>query len=207
VANPNYSLPVDVQAAVAVVARLPGRASLSRACLREAQLVDANLTGANLTGANLTGVNLTGADLTGADLTGADLTGAILGAPVSQKGKVTDVRTWSAHLTSAAGAGGLRDRHGADEDGARTGRVDLTDAKLAGARIGGALCGKDTIWPLSLQDAITNVSVELYQNDDLRKLYELYGCDRRVREGYEVSSEGDLVWRPNSGPSTPTQTA
>ena len=63
--------PVDVQAAVTVLGRLPTRSELTvdmRADLTEAWLRRANLTGANLTRALLAGANLTGANLNQADL-------------------------------------------------------------------------------------------------------------------------------------------
>jgi uncharacterized protein YjbI with pentapeptide repeats len=97
--------PVDVQAALTVLGRLPIRflitsrwADLTRAWLLKADLRGANLTGARLReatlsgadlrgatlrdarlhGANLSKANLDGADLTEADLTHANLTGAWL---------------------------------------------------------------------------------------------------------------------------------
>ena len=93
-----YDLPVDVQATVTVLGRLPQRPDVSRgdltgALLAGAQLAGANLSGAvlgvadlsgawlngaNLSGAVLNGANLTGANLAGADLSGAQLVGADL---------------------------------------------------------------------------------------------------------------------------------
>jgi uncharacterized protein YjbI with pentapeptide repeats len=74
---------VDVQAALAVLGRLPVRPDVLRANLTSANLTEASLIGANLTGAilfhsNLTGVVLFEADLTEAQLLGTDLTGANL---------------------------------------------------------------------------------------------------------------------------------
>jgi hypothetical protein len=73
--------PVDVQAAVTVLGRLPIRFGLTvkvGADLAEAWLRRANLTGATLTEASLDQANLTEADLAGATLTGATLTKADL---------------------------------------------------------------------------------------------------------------------------------
>jgi uncharacterized protein YjbI with pentapeptide repeats len=49
--------PVDVQAAVTVLGRLPLREGVSRGDLDGANLTKANLTKANLIGANLTGAS------------------------------------------------------------------------------------------------------------------------------------------------------
>ena len=57
--------PVDVQAAVTVLGRLPLRPGIQRA-----DLAGANLSGADLRGANLTEANLVEADLTWANLAG-----------------------------------------------------------------------------------------------------------------------------------------
>jgi hypothetical protein len=73
----------DVQAALAVLGRLPQRAGISRGDLSEANLSGAQLTEANLSGVLLFGANLSGAqfrraNLSRALLSGADLSGAQL---------------------------------------------------------------------------------------------------------------------------------
>ena len=74
--------PVDVQAAVTVLGRLPPREGVSRgnlsgADLTKADLVEANLSEANLLAANLSEANLSwGTSLTGANLVGANLASA-----------------------------------------------------------------------------------------------------------------------------------
>jgi uncharacterized protein YjbI with pentapeptide repeats len=76
--------PVDVQAAVTVLGRLPLHRAVPRGDFTEAYLahirldVGANLTGAELNQADLASAELIGADLTGARLYRADLTEAYL---------------------------------------------------------------------------------------------------------------------------------
>jgi Pentapeptide repeats (8 copies) len=110
--------PVDVQAAVTVLGRLPARAEnapladLSDACLRMANLHRANLSGANLRGADLTGANLRGANLAEVSLRKADLTGADLRAANLTKADLREANLTEADLrwssvgsaTSLAGA-------------------------------------------------------------------------------------------------------
>ena len=77
--------PVDVQAAVTVLGRLPPRAGVQSGRPRRggpdrrqpypADLTEANLIGANLTKANLFEANLTNASLVEANLTEANLSG------------------------------------------------------------------------------------------------------------------------------------
>ena len=113
-----YPLPVDVQAAVTVLSRLPAKEGVTRADLQGAWLAkihlppEANLTGARLDGADLIGARLDGADLTGAWLGGANLTGA--------------------HL------------EGANLTGAQLNGADLTDADLHVATLTGAHLGGRT---------------------------------------------------------------
>jgi Pentapeptide repeats (8 copies) len=96
--------PVDVQAAVTVLGRLPARAEnapladLSDACLRMANLHRANLSGANLRGADLTGANLRGANLAEVSLRKADLTGADLRAANLTKADLREANLTEADL-------------------------------------------------------------------------------------------------------------
>jgi Pentapeptide repeats (8 copies) len=95
-------LPVDVQAAVTVLARLPTRntrpylADFTKAWLRKANLSLAKLTKANLYGANLSGTDLLLADLSGASLIGATLTAALL-----NNANLTEANFYGADLTEA----------------------------------------------------------------------------------------------------------
>ncbi|MDD7936749.1 pentapeptide repeat-containing protein [Actinomycetospora straminea] len=116
----------DVQAALAVLGRLPVREGVSRGDLSGATLTGANLRGANLTGANLRGANLTSATLESANLTRADLTEADL----------TRASLWKANLTSA-------DLPEADLTGANLLGADLTGATLESANLTDATLGPD----------------------------------------------------------------
>ncbi|MGD9529055.1 pentapeptide repeat-containing protein [Pseudonocardia sp.] len=104
----------DVQAALTVLGRLPGRPGVTRA-----DLSGANLTGAWLEGANLTGALLLGANLTGAALIEANLTEAQLGMA-----NLTEANLRLANLT-----------------GAWLGGANLTKTRLGGANLGGASLG------------------------------------------------------------------
>jgi hypothetical protein len=117
--------PIDVQAAVTVLGRLPARpgtalnrADLTRAWLKKANLFEANLTEATLTGANLTEATLTGANLIKATLTGGNLTGAHL-----NQTNLTGAHLFRANLTKANLSGG-------DLTGAYLLGVNLTEAHL-----------------------------------------------------------------------------
>lgn len=91
------TVPIDIQAALTVIARRDGRkdpeneqldlshtnltgANLCEAYLEKTNLYQANLCGANLCGANLSGAILTAANLKGANLSSANLKEAILSA-------------------------------------------------------------------------------------------------------------------------------
>ena len=73
-------LPVDVQAAVTVLGRLPYDEKIPRGDLTGANLTEADLRGADLRGADLRGADLGWAKLDGAKLGGAKLHGAKLGS-------------------------------------------------------------------------------------------------------------------------------
>jgi hypothetical protein len=103
--------PVDVQAAVTVLGRLPPREEVSRGDLTGANLLGVFLEQADLTGALLRRTNLTRAwlftaDLTGAQLVGANLTEAqligteLIGANLIEA-NLTDAKLAAANLTEA----------------------------------------------------------------------------------------------------------
>jgi uncharacterized protein YjbI with pentapeptide repeats len=140
-------LPVDVQAAVTVLGRLPyskvtPRGDLTEATLRHvtlhtdltgatlvrADLGEADLTGATLVRTNLTRAKLTKADLGGADLTEAYLTGADLTRAKLLNANFARANLVSAHLTEA----NLTEVKFLTEMDLLT-EVDLTGANLAGA--------------------------------------------------------------------------
>jgi uncharacterized protein YjbI with pentapeptide repeats len=124
--------PVDVQAAVTVLGRLPLYRAVPRGDFTEAYLahirldVGANLTGARLNGANLTSARLNGANLTSAWLNGANLTGAQL-----PRADLTKAYLNKANLTSAR-------LNGANLTGAELNQADLASAELIGTDLTGA---------------------------------------------------------------------
>ncbi|GAA4895535.1 pentapeptide repeat-containing protein [Actinomycetospora straminea] len=126
----------DVQAALAVLGRLPVREGVSRGDLSGATLTGANLRGANLTGANLRGANLTGANLRGANLTSATLESANLTRADLTEADLTRASLWKANLTSA-------DLPEADLTGANLLGADLTGATLESANLTDATLGPD----------------------------------------------------------------
>lgn len=100
------AFPIDVQAAVTVLGRLPTRlevprADLTGANLSNADLSDATLAGATIVGADLTRAKLTGADLRGADLSQANLTEATLNGVNLVAANLTLATLDSADLTNA----------------------------------------------------------------------------------------------------------
>jgi hypothetical protein len=104
--------PLDVQAAVTVLGRLPPLEGVARGDLQGAWLAHSNIDGANLTGAQLNGANLTGVQLNGANLTGTQLVEVNL----------TGAWLHGANLTGAQ-------LHGVNLTDALLFRVDLTGAK------------------------------------------------------------------------------
>jgi uncharacterized protein YjbI with pentapeptide repeats len=138
--------PVDVQAAVTVLGRLPLRAGtqptadLSGAWLSKVDLTRANLTMADLSGADLTRARLSGANLTKADLSGANLTEARLASANLTEARLTATTLTKAFLRGAnlTGADVRRaDLTGADVRGANLPRAGLLEANLTGADLGG----------------------------------------------------------------------
>jgi hypothetical protein len=148
---PDTPSPLDVQAAVTVLANRPRptdasnatldlsgtqlslpNANLRGAYLSGAYLGDADLGDADLGGAHLDGAHLDGADLSFADLRGADLRGAYL-----HRTDLGDARLGNARLGEA-------DLRGADLSGAHLSDADLSGADLSGAHLTGAdLSGAD----------------------------------------------------------------
>jgi uncharacterized protein YjbI with pentapeptide repeats len=131
--------PVDVQAAVTVLGRLPTRSGLTvdvGADLTEAWLRSATLTEANLTGARLTGVDLTGARLSRVTLTKAIVTEAWLRSATLTGADLTEARLTEANLTGADLAGA--DPIEADLTKANLTEADLTEAWLRRATLTGA---------------------------------------------------------------------
>ena len=144
--------PVDVQAALTVLGRLPVRpgrtfvaTDLSYARLSWAQLAYANLSGADLAGADLRHVNLTRADLSAAQLDYAKLGGAWLGGANLTGARPTGAKLQGAYFGPAGSRLALRaallrnaDLVGADMAGVYLSEVDLTNADLDAADLRGA---------------------------------------------------------------------
>lgn len=145
-------LPLDVQAAVTVLGRLPyskeiPRGDLTEATLRRvtlhtdltgAVLVRADLTDTNLSGATLARTELTKAKLLEADLGGADLTGAYLTAADLTRAKLLNANfaravLVMAHFTEA----NLTEVNFLTEMDLLT-EVNFTEADLTGAYLTGA---------------------------------------------------------------------
>lgn len=149
------NLPIDILAALAVIARRDptwdaNPVDLDGAHLDNAELPGAHLRGANLSGAFMGGIELPGADLRKADLGSADISGADLSGAMMSDAILNDGSNLSgatlihtdlsgANLTSADLTGAnLRDANlsAADLDGADLrGAHGLTKEQLANARI------------------------------------------------------------------------
>ena len=93
--------PVDVQAAVTVLGRLPLRKGATRGDLSAAQLVGADLFKADLSSVNLAGANLTKAVLNEATLTKSLLLNADLSNAFLINTDLTETRLFKANLTEA----------------------------------------------------------------------------------------------------------
>jgi len=129
--------PVDIQAAVTVLGRLPDRPAVSRGDLSDASLNRFNLLQANFTGAILSEADLSGADLNGADLNGAKLRGADLNGA---KLRGADLR--GADLRGADLSRAILNRailNGAILNGADLSEADLSEAILNGAILSRAI--------------------------------------------------------------------
>lgn len=129
----------DVQAALTVLSRRPGRRQergtldLTAASLRGALLAGANLRSATLADADLTGIYLTGADLSDGGLSHANLEGAILNdanltGALLIRANLTDACLISAKLTDAY-------LTRAKLTGATLSEANLTRANLVGANL------------------------------------------------------------------------
>lgn len=88
----------DIQAAVSVIGRLPGRGTIE---LRGANLAGLRLEGVDLSGADLSEVNLSNAELEGANLEGANLTGSSLGGASAVGARFTRAILQAANLRGA----------------------------------------------------------------------------------------------------------
>lgn len=114
-------IPIDMQAALTILGRLPDREDIEDA--RRADLTGVDLTGALLVGANLARASLDRVNLTGARLVGATLTGATL-----VDANLTFARLDSANLVGASLERAILER-------ARLDDADLTRARLFDARL------------------------------------------------------------------------
>ncbi|SET98304.1 pentapeptide repeat-containing protein [Geodermatophilus poikilotrophus] len=126
--------PVDVQAAVTVLGRLPVRSGVQRADLTRTNLTRVNLVKANLSGARLGEADLTGAFLDGANLSGANLLQAKLTRAFLAQADLTGAHLYGVDLTLAR-------LHKANlpkviRQGARLHLANLTGANLTNARLG-----------------------------------------------------------------------
>jgi uncharacterized protein YjbI with pentapeptide repeats len=123
----------DIQAALAVLGRLPRRPEIARADFSEAQLSGARLDRANLSGAELYRANLSGARLDGANLFGARLRGANLSAAKLHGANLSAAKLDSADLSRAELTEANLTR--AELTEANLTRAELTEANLSGARL------------------------------------------------------------------------
>jgi hypothetical protein len=130
--------PVDVQAAVTVLGRLPARfgAHLFGSNLTEAWLWGPNLTGVWLSKAILGLATLTKADLSAAELTEADLRAADLREADLRAANLTEADLTAADLYEARLA--RANLTGTDLTRANLTRANLTRANLTKARLGAA---------------------------------------------------------------------
>jgi hypothetical protein len=121
--------PVDLQAAVSVLGRLPQRPDVPRGNLSGAHLPTAQLMGAELARAVLVGVNLSGATLMSANLSGAALNQSNLSSATLNAANLSDATLFDADLTGAwliAADLSRTQLHGANLAGARVYQVNLT---------------------------------------------------------------------------------
>jgi len=166
----------DVQAAVAVLGRLPQQSGVRRgdltcALLAGARLNEANLSGARLNGADLSGARLDRADLSDARLNGADLSGAEL-----NRADLSDARLlkWSSDRwpppsdpSLGANLSGAR-LYYANLSGAKLDEANLSGAVLQGANLSGAvLNGADLSGAqLNQTKGLTQAQLDRAQGDD-----------------------------------------
>jgi uncharacterized protein YjbI with pentapeptide repeats len=138
-----YQCPLDVQAALTVIARRrtgqpDAVPDLSAAKLSGASLPDANLAGARLRAADFRDATLAGADLRGADLMQADLSGAWVSGANLERAEVTSGRLVNAEASGLKAEGLIA--YQADLRSARLincelEEADFTDANLSDARM------------------------------------------------------------------------
>lgn len=160
----------DVQAALTVLGRFPGRAEERSINLRAADLCKANLKGANLEGALFEVANLAGAQLNGANLKKAylylahleeasfwraDLTRSSLGRAFLREAVFWHARSEGANFSGASlvnarlNPADLRKARFINTlmQGAHLQGADLRGANLSGAKLEGALSDDETKWP------------------------------------------------------------
>jgi uncharacterized protein YjbI with pentapeptide repeats len=146
--------PVDVQAAVSVLGRLPNRsgpsvdvgADLTKAWLRRATLIWADLAEATLDGADLAEADLYGATLTKVRLGGATLTEATL-----DEATLSEATLHTANLTKAT-----LDEANLTEANlyeATLTKANLTGANLTEARLTGATLTEANLYEATLSEA------------------------------------------------------
>lgn len=162
-------LPLDVQAAVTVLGRLPysemiPRGDLTEATLRRvtvtrtsdltgATLIQSDLTGANLSGATLARTKLTMAKLLEADLGDADLTGAGLTAADITRAKLHNTNFARAILVSADLTEANRTIVDFLTKTHLRAEVNFTEANLTGADLTGAYLTGTVLVRANLTDA------------------------------------------------------
>ncbi|MCA1672639.1 MAG: pentapeptide repeat-containing protein [Actinobacteria bacterium] len=127
--------PVDVQAAVTVLGRLPPLTDVARGNLEGAWLARIDINRANLTGIRLNGANLTGARFQNATLTRAWLIGADLTCALLHEANLAHALLQSANLTNTR-------LQGANLTGAQLFMANLTDAWLEGVDLTGTWLGE-----------------------------------------------------------------
>ncbi len=141
--SPEHSIPANVQAALAVLAR--------RDCSGETLEQRLNLTATDLRGADLEQAQLQRADLTGANLKGARLGGACLDSAILEGAILVDARLVGASLAEARLRGA--NLAGAKLWDAQLQGADLQAANLEGASLGGADLSWARLWDAKLQGA------------------------------------------------------
>ena len=134
-ADPQVTIPVDVQAVLEVIGRRPRDLVLTR-CI---DLSDTSLPGAQLPGANLTNLCLDRADLSGASLAEADFSGSDLRSANLTSADLGRARLLKTTLSSA------------DLSGA-----NLSGANLTGARLDNAALRNTILQNATLRDVFLN---------------------------------------------------
>jgi hypothetical protein len=133
-ATPSGGPPLDAQAALEVVSRLPGADKVRSLDLRRA-----NLDGLRLKGAHLAGADLSDATLVRAQLADADLREALLGGADLSRATLSDANLTGATLTPETKLSGATctgvDFRNAELDGAKLVATVLTGSDLRNAHL------------------------------------------------------------------------